>query len=408
MDKPRITVLFGTRPDVIKLASLIKILKKDPAFDCITINSGQHDLKVVNEILRFFGLGPPDVNLCEMTANQTPNDVLSKVVKNFKRTPQPDMIVVQGDTTSALAGALYGFNVGIPIAHVEAGIRTGNIYNPWPEEANRIFIDRIGTLLFPPTGENLEKLEDEKIKCPPENITGNTSIDALMWCCQKIIESGFMVPVYGYNTRHVFVTVHRRASFGEPLEQICNAIANISKRHPEFDFIWPVHPNPNVSNVIHSMRYRFQENVCLVSPYDYMSSISMIATSHMVITDSGGVQEEAASFAVPTIVLRERTDRMEHEAWANSHNIEKALCYMHEYKNKIKISGTDREKIEEDFEFVLRHANKRAEEEMDPSKIFTSIRPLYGDGKASERIAAHLRQYFGMTPELFPDPEVFQ
>jgi len=403
--RPRIVVLFGTRPDTIKLAPLMKILLNDPAFDLVMVNTGQHDEQVVKGLLKFFGIESIFVTIAEMRHGQSPNHVIQSVVNGLSGLQRPDMIVVQGDTTSALSGALFAFNDGIALAHVEAGVRTGDIRNPWPEEVNRRFIDWMSDVVFPPTESALDCLKREGIACPDQHVTGNTSVDALLWCCRKIIEDDARAPAYNPGVKHVFVTVHRRESFGEPLESICQAVRQVAESYPSFNFIWPVHPNPNVYPVV----YRNMEqvkNVLLCGHLDYMTTVYLIASACMVVTDSGGVQEEAASFAVPTIVVRTKTDRLEHEAWANSHNVDKVITYMREYRDKVTVAGTDRDDIVHAFEKMRPHA----EERMDAAGLkpdFTSVRPLYGDGKASERIAAHLRRYFGVDPELFPEPSVF-
>jgi len=409
--KPKIAAVVGTRPDVIKLAQLCKILDQDPAFHFFAINTYQHSKIVLDQIKTFFGMNGSSLALNVMKEAQTLNDITVKVVDGVDqilKAEKPDLLIVQGDTTSAFAGALAAFHRNIPVAHVEAGIRTRDIHNPWPEEINRMFIDRMATLHFPPTQLGIYYLKDEEIKVDDSFVTGNTSVDALMWCCGKIIESAFFPSRTLYDSfEHVMVTVHRRESFGQPLENICQAVAQIAIENHNIRFIWPVHPNPNVYPVVNRMLCDIS-NVTLCSHLDYMTSVFLIGTALMVITDSGGVQEEAASFAVPTVVVRERTDRMEHEEWLTSGSKDKMLAAIDEYKDRVKIAGTDYNRIIDSAGLVLKEAHKRYDV-MDRSiqSIFTSIRPMYGDGLASERIAAHLRRYFGLDPELFPDPSNF-
>lgn len=412
MVNPRIMVVFGTRPDAIKLAPLIKILDADPGFDFFLVNTGQHEKRVIDNIMRFFGCCMNWINLAVMRKDQTPNDVMVNVMNGMSSVigaHVPDIVVVQGDTSSALAAALAAFNLGVPVAHVEAGLRTWDIRNPWPEESNRLCIDRISDMLFVPTASAFANLRRENIDANKELVVGNTSVDSQLFCCQQIIEEGFTeIAVYSADVPHIFVTVHRRENFGKPMEDICAIAKELAVVHPDINFIWPVHLNPNVREVIPDL-LKGHGNIKLCEPFNYMTSMFMIGTSLMVMTDSGGVQEEAAGFAVPTIILREKTDRLEHEAAGRSRDRAMLIDYMANYKDKVKVVGHDKDAIAKAFGSVLHEALKRREKQyMTIQGIFGSFHPLYGDGLASQRIAAHLRRRFGMEPEMFPEPSIFQ
>lgn len=411
-NNPKIMVVFGTRPDAIKLAPLMKILESDPGFDLFPVNTGQHEKRVIDEIMCFFDCHINWINLQAMQKNQTPNDVIIKVINGMSSVIDahiPDIVIVQGDTSSALAAAISAFNLGVPVAHVESGLRTWDIRNPWPEESNRLCIDRMSDMLFVPTASSFANLRRENIEANKEMIVGNTSVDSQLFCCQRIIEKGFpSTSVYAVDVPHVFVTVHRRENFGKSLKDICFAIENLAVIHPDINFIWPIHPNPNVRDIVPNF-IKGCKNIILCEPFNYMMSMFMIGTSLMVMTDSGGVQEEAAGFAVPTIVLREKTDRLEHEAAGRSRDRSMLIDYMASYKDKVKIVGHNPEMIAKEFSSVLKKSLERREkQDRTIPGIFGSFHPLYGDGLASQRIVAHLRRRFGMEPELFPEPAVFQ
>ena len=411
-NNPKVMVVFGTRPDAIKLAPLMKILESDPGFDFIPVDTGQHETRVTSETLKFFDVKMKPTRLDVMKYKQTPNEVLYRVMAGISEAislSHPDVVVVQGDTSSALAAALAAFNLGVPVAHVEAGLRTWDIHNPWPEESNRLCIDRMSDMLFVPTASAFANLRRENIEANKEMIVGNTSVDSQLFCCQRIIEENFNLGrIYYSDIPHVFVTVHRRENFGKPIENICSVVRSIAVDHPDINFVWPVHPNPNVRGTVPDLMKGYV-NVTLCEPFDYLTSMFMVGTALMVMTDSGGVQEEAAGFAVPTIVLREKTDRLEHEAAGRSRDRSMLIDYMASYKDKVKIVGHNPEMIAKEFSSVLKKSLERREkQDRTIPGIFGSFHPLYGDGLASQRIAAHLRRRFGMEPELFPEPAVFQ
>ena len=407
--KLKILVVFGTRPDTIKLAPLMKLLTIDPAFDTLLCDTGQHDPAVTGPILKFFDIHGKLVRLDTMIPGQSLNHIVQHVVSKIDEVItifSPNIMVVQGDTTSALAAALAGFNRQVPVAHVEAGLRTGSLSDPYPEEMNRIFIDRLSSMLFAPTPSAMSNIEVELMSIIPVFITGNTSVDALKYCCEKIKEK-MIIPspkIYDQSIQHVLVTIHRRESFGEPLERIIKAIIKISNVNPKVRFIWPVHPNPNVRNIIVTSKISTSPNIVLCDPLDYMTTVFMIRTAMAVITDSGGVQEEATAFAIPTIICRNSTDRTAHDEMAAS----RSASFDHTllFKGQYILAGTETEKIVEAFSRILKNIDQRKRRK--PSKTVNShIYPAYGDGLASKRIVALIKEKFKMEPNEFPDPPIF-
>lgn len=406
--KLKILVVFGTRPDTIKLAPLMKLLMIDPTFDTLLCDTGQHDPEMTGPILKFFDIHGKLVRLETMIPGQSLNHIVHHVVSKIDEvitTFAPNIIVVQGDTTSAFAAALAGFNRQVPVAHVEAGLRTGSLSDPYPEEMNRIFIDRLSSMLFAPTPSAMSNIEVELMSIIPVFITGNTSVDALKYCCEKIKEK-IIIPsskIYDQSADHVLVTIHRRESFGEPLERIIKAIIKISNINPKVRFIWPVHPNPNVKDIVTS-RISSLPNIVLCNPLDYMTTVFMIRTAMAVITDSGGIQEEATAFAVPTIICRNSTDRTAHDEMAAS----KAASFDHTllFKGQYILAGTETEKIVEAFLKISKNINQRKKRKS--SKVANSrIYSAYGDGLASKRIVAFIKEKFEMKPNEFPNPPVF-
>lgn len=406
--KLKVLVVFGTRPDTIKLAPLMKLLTDNPAFDVLLCNTGQHDPMVTGAILKFFDVHGRLVQLDTMVPGQSLNYVVQHVVAKMDDVIvmfRPNVMVVQGDTTSALAAAVAGFNREVPVAHVEAGLRTGNLADPYPEEMNRIVIDRVSSMLFAPTPSAMSNLDVELMAPVTRVVTGNTSVDALKYCCEKIREK-MVIPspkIYDQSINHVLITIHRRESFGDPLEKIIKAIVKISNANPNTRFIWPVHPNPNVKNIVTS-KISSSENIVLCNPFDYMTTIFMLRTAMAVITDSGGIQEEATAFAIPTIICRNVTDRTAHDEISAS----KTASFDHTilFKGQYILAGIEIEKIVEAFSKILKNIDQRKRLKVS-KKVNSRIYPVYGDGLASRRIVTLIKKQFDMAPNDFHDMLVF-
>lgn len=355
MKRRKIAVVFGTRPEAIKLCPVVLGLKQDERFDCRVCVTGQHK-EMLYQVLDVFGV-KPDVDLGLMRPNQTLGGLTSRAIAaidEYLAKEHPDIVMVQGDTTTVLAGALASFYHHIPVAHVEAGLRTGNMASPWPEEANRVLTTRLTRWHFCPTENNRQNLLREGI--PSENVyvTGNTVIDALKMAVKKI-ESNEKT-----DRRMVLVTGHRRENFGEGLEHICMAIRNLSNRFGDVDFVYPVHMNPNVREPVNRLLQGLA-NVKLIEPSPYLPFVKLMNDAYLILTDSGGVQEEAPSLGKPVLVMRDTTERPEAVA-----------------AGTVKIIGTECAKIESEVGRLLDDATEYA-------KMSAAVNP-YGDGHAVERI----------------------
>ena len=312
----RILFVFGTRPEAIKLAPVIRELSARPEFECKICVTGQHR-EMLAQFLELFEL-QPDWNLDVMRPDQDlaylTGAVLSGVSGVLDRW-RPERVIVQGDTTSTFAGALAAFYHKIPVAHVEAGLRTGDIYAPWPEEVNRRLVTRIADLHFAPTARARDHLLREGIAEERILVTGNTGIDALLWVSDMIearpelcARASSLLGGRFADKRIILMTGHRRENFDGGLERIASAMARIAAR-PDVGIVFPVHPNPNVQSATEPMRRH--ENILLVGPVDYPELVHLLKRCHFVVTDSGGIQEEAPSFGKPVLVTREATERPE-------------------------------------------------------------------------------------------------
>jgi UDP-N-acetylglucosamine 2-epimerase (non-hydrolysing) len=298
----KIAVVFGTRPEAIKMAPVIHAARR--LAEPVIISSGQHR-DMIAPILDWFQIHP-DHDLALMQPGQTPQGLLWRglaALDELLGTVRPDVVLVQGDTSTALAGALAAFHLKIPVGHVEAGLRTGYINSPFPEEANRQLISRISAWHFAPTSRQAKMLEDEKAP-GTISVVGNTVVDALEWTSKRL--GAAEKPERPF----VVVTAHRRESFGAPLREAFSAIGELAKRYPAFDFVYPVHRNPNVLGPAQEI-LGAHDNVKLIKPLEYPQLIDLLRCSHLVISDSGGIQEEAPSFGVPILILRESTERPE-------------------------------------------------------------------------------------------------
>lgn len=318
MDSKQVLVVFGTRPEAIKMAPVIARLRQSPGIEVSVCVSGQHR-QLLDRMLALFGI-EPDFDLDLMRPNQTLASVTSAVLDGVTRileVSNPDLVLVHGDTTTTFATALACFYRGIPVGHVEAGLRTGNLRAPWPEEMNRLFTGRLATFHFAPTPAARDNLLREGVARDSVWVTGNTVIDALMDVVRrlqtdgKLVEqlSGSMPWLADAGRRVILVTGHRRENFGRGMERVCRALARLAAE-PGVDIVYPVHPNPNILDPVNRLLGGIS-NVHLVAPMDYLPFVYLMSRAYFVITDSGGIQEEAPSLGKPVLVIRDTTERPE-------------------------------------------------------------------------------------------------
>ena len=309
----KLMVVFGTRPEVIKLAPVIEAARHLDGIELLSCSTGQHR-QMLDQALACFGL-QADIDLGLMRDNQTLPELTARLIESLTHTYQqhrPDVVVVQGDTTTAFAGALAAFYQRIPVAHVEAGLRTGDPYSPFPEEINRAMIARLARWHFTPTDQATRNLRAEGI--PGQAITqcGNTVIDAVELIKRQWAQRPYSGPATGWfqNRDIVLVTTHRRENFGQGLENICAALLALCQEYPHLGFVFPVHLNPQVQDVVRP-RLSGAPNLLLTEPVDFETSLYLQSRSALILTDSGGIQEEAPSFGVHCVVMREHTERRE-------------------------------------------------------------------------------------------------
>lgn len=383
----KVLLVFGTRPEAIKMAPLVKELQKySSEFDTKVCVTGQHR-EMLDQVLNIFDIHP-DFDLNIMKQGQDLYDITSKVILGMRdifREYHPDIILVHGDTTTSTAAALAAFYQQIPVGHVEAGLRTYNIYSPWPEEMNRQITGRIATLHFAPTILSCQNLKNEAVNSNNIIVTGNTVIDALYWVVDKIkgskeiqIELNDILLKAGYNTKRllngkrlVLITGHRRENFGKGFINICTAIRDLARKYPDVDFVYPMHLNPNVRKPIQQV---FGNNLCnlentfFIEPLEYLSFVYLMEKSSIVLTDSGGIQEEAPGLGKPVLVMRDTTERPE------------ALS-----AGTVKLVGTNYDKIMNETSLLIEN-----QEVYD--RMSKAINP-YGDGLACERIVKALMSF---------------
>lgn len=365
MIKKKILIVFGTRPEAIKFAPLIREFKKYKIFEVRVCVTGQHR-EMLYQVLNFFNI-TPDINLNLMKKNQTLFHISSKILNNFEKILfklKPDLVFVQGDTSTAFIAALAAFYKKIKVAHLEAGLRSYNKFSPFPEEINRILISKIADYHFAPTEKAKKNLFRENIK-NNVYVVGNTVIDALFLGLDIIKKEGEEKYYKHFNfidfsKKIILVTGHRRESFGKPFENICYALKEIANDYNNLEIVYPVHLNPNVRKPVNKILKRIQ-NIHSIEPLEYPYLIWLMNKSYLVLTDSGGIQEEAPSLGKPVLVMRDVTERTE--------GIEAGTA---------KLVGTDKEKIKSEVCKLLDDKDKYY-------KISKSINP-YGDGKSSERI----------------------
>ena len=378
-----IMLVFGTRPEAIKMAPLVKALQKEgDKFRTLVCVTGQHR-EMLDQVLQLFEI-TPDFDLNIMHKGQNLYDVTSRVLNgmgNVLRTEKPDVVLVHGDTTTSMAAALAAFYEQIPVGHVEAGLRTNDIYSPWPEEVNRQITGRIATYNFAPTQFGFNNLIAENVSAEKITITGNTVIDALYYVVDKInndktLSDSLKLKILsmGYNLdrladgnrRMVLVTGHRRENFGDGFRNICNALAYLSDRYQDVDFVYPMHLNPNVRGPINNLfATNPRNNLFFIEPLDYFEFVMMMERCCLVLTDSGGVQEEAPGLGKPVLVMRDTTERPE------------AVD-----AGTVKLVGTDYDKIVNQMSLLL-------DSEEAYLSMSRAVNP-YGDGHACERIVNYL------------------
>lgn len=376
-------LVFGTRPEAIKMAPLVKEFQKHPReIETIVCVTGQHR-EMLDQVLHIFDI-QPDYDLNIMKQGQDLYDVTARVLTGMRdvlKESRPDLVLVHGDTTTSTASALAAFYQQIPVGHIEAGLRTHNIYSPWPEEMNRLITGRIATYHFSPTSLSRQNLLDEGIEEEAITVTGNTVIDALYMVVDKIkadqsLDSrlksildtaGYDIDRLNRGRRLVLITGHRRENFGAGFIHMCEAIKTLAEKYPEVDFVYPMHLNPNVRKPIHEVFGTGQlPNLFFIEPLEYLSFVYLMEKSDIVLTDSGGIQEEAPGLGKPVLVMRDTTERPE------------AL-----EAGTVKLVGTDYDKIVGEVSALLDNQDYY-------DRMSEAVNP-YGDGKACERIINHLK-----------------
>ena len=396
----RILLVFGTRPEAIKMCPLVKEFQKHPeSFETVVCVTGQHR-EMLDQVLQIFDV-KPDYDLNIMKQGQDLYDVTARVLTGMRAVldiVKPDVVLVHGDTTTSMAAAMAAFYRQIPVGHVEAGLRTHNLYSPWPEEMNRQVTGRIAEYDFAPTPLSRQNLLDEGVKDEKITVTGNTVIDALHWVVKKIQDDSVLseelrrkLGKEGYNTdrerRLVLITGHRRENFGEGFISMCTAIRDLARKYPEVDFVYPMHLNPNVRKPIRQVFGEMADrvghdgkggghdgnvipgstgNLFFIEPLDYLDFVYLMSRSYIVLTDSGGIQEEAPGLGKPVLVMRDTTERPE------------ALD-----AGTVRLVGTDYDKIMNEVSALLDDRNHY-------ETMSHAVNP-YGDGKACPRIVDKLK-----------------
>lgn len=380
----KIMLVFGTRPEAIKMAPLVKEFQKHPEeFETIVCVTGQHR-EMLDQVLHIFDIRP-DYDLNIMKQGQDLYDVTARVLTGMRdifKVCRPDVVLVHGDTTTSTAAALAAFYQQIPVGHVEAGLRTHNIYSPWPEEMNRQITGRIATYDFAPTPLSRENLLKENVPESQITVTGNTVIDALYWVVDKIksdkdldkslenelAKAGYDVTRLPGGKKLVLITGHRRENFGDGFISMCTAIKDLTNKYPDVDFVYPMHLNPNVRKPIHEV---FGENLTglgnmfFIEPLEYLSFVYLMEKSSIVLTDSGGIQEEAPGLGKPVLVMRDTTERPE------------AL-----EAGTVKLVGTN-------YDIIMNEVSLLLDDPAAYEKMSKAVNP-YGDGKACGRIVGRL------------------
>ncbi|MFJ5510328.1 non-hydrolyzing UDP-N-acetylglucosamine 2-epimerase [Pectobacterium jejuense] len=369
----KVLTVFGTRPEAIKMAPLVHALAQDGAFESRICVTAQHR-EMLDQVLRLFDI-TPDYDLDIMRPGQGLSEISCRILSGLEPVMaefKPDLVLVHGDTTTTLATSLAAFYQRIPVGHVEAGLRTGNLYSPWPEEANRKLTGHLAMYHFAPTENSRQNLLREHLSDRHIFVTGNTVIDALFWVRDRILGDAALRrsldEKYAFlddNKKLILVTGHRRESFGGGFERICSALADIARRHPEVQIVYPVHLNPNVSEPVNRILSGI-DNVMLIAPQDYLPFVYLMNRSYMILTDSGGIQEEAPSLGKPVLVMRDTTERPE--------AVEAGT---------VKLVGTEVTRIVDAVSMLL--TDEEAYQAM------SRAHNPYGDGQACQRIVDALK-----------------
>jgi len=314
----KVLTVFGTRPEAIKMAPLVQALAQDPAFESRLCVTAQHR-EMLDQVLSLFQL-QPDYDLNVMRPEQGLTEITCRILQGMHTVLldfKPDIVLVHGDTTTTLAASLAAFYQQIPVGHVEAGLRTGDLASPWPEEGNRKLTGHLARLHFTPTLRSRQNLLDENLADDSIVVTGNTVIDALLWVRDRVLDDNEInaqlasrYPFLDDSKKLVLVTGHRRESFGEGFERICSALAQIARQHPHAQIVYPVHLNPNVHEPVNRI-LRGIDNIVLIDPQEYLPFVWLMNRAWLILTDSGGIQEEAPSLGKPVLVMRETTERPE-------------------------------------------------------------------------------------------------
>lgn len=368
----KILIIFGTRPEAIKMCPLFNKLNNDVHFDVKVCVTAQHRV-MLDQVLKLFNI-KPDFDLNVMKPGQTLNDITANILKSLKPVLanfQPDIVLVHGDTATTFAASLASYYEQIKVGHVEAGLRTGDIYSPWPEEVNRKLTGSIAKYHFAPTINSKNNLLNEGVIEKDIEVTGNTVIDALLWVTNKLRQDDHLLSAlhskFDYldtSKKLILVTGHRRESFGEGFERICEALRQIAIMHPNSQILYPVHLNPNVQKPVNSILSGL-ENIFLIDPQEYIPFCYLMNRSHIILTDSGGIQEEGPSLGKPVLVMRDTTERPE------------ALD-----AGTVKLVGTNVSSIVDGVDTLLA-------DETEYKKMSLAQNP-FGDGFASDRIVKFL------------------
>ena len=369
----KVLTVFGTRPEAIKMAPLVHALARDPHFEAKVCVTAQHR-EMLDQVLKLFSIVPEyDLNI--MQPGQGLTEITCRILEGLKpvlESFKPDVVLVHGDTTTTMAASLAAFYQRIPVGHVEAGLRTGDLSSPWPEEGNRTLTGHLATYHFAPTETSRQNLLRENIADNRIAVTGNTVIDALFWVRDRVLSDEALrneltqrYPFLANGKKMILVTGHRRESFGRGFEQICHALAEIAANNPDVQIVYPVHLNPNVSEPVKRILGHV-ENVMLIEPQDYLPFVWLMNRAWLILTDSGGIQEEAPSLGKPVLVMRDMTERPEAVSAGT-------VCLV----------GTDSQRI-------VNEVTRLLQDEFAYQAMSRAHNP-YGDGQACHRILSALK-----------------
>lgn len=375
--KLKIMTVYGTRPEAIKVAPIIKALEASDRFESIPVVTGQHR-EMLDQVNELFGIEPTR-DLAIMSKNQTLNGIVAKVIAGIDEVYQefaPDAVIVQGDTSTVMGAAVAAFNRQIPVVHVEAGLRSGDINSPFPEEANRKLTSQIAALHLAPTNESKQNLLRENLPAADVVVTGNSVIDALLHTVQRPVEftDPALAQVVSADQPLILVTTHRRENLGSAMENIGRAVATLAQKYPDHQFVLPAHKNPLVRETV-LPHLEGLANVLVTEPLAYAEFTHLIKSAKIVLTDSGGVQEEAPSLGKPVLVMRENTERPE--------AVEAGT---------VRLIGTD-------FDRIVNEVSALIDDRAHFDSMANAVNP-YGDGRAAERTVAALEEMFGVGKRL--------